>query len=131
MGREAGSARARRRQRSDHVSVTATTPTVRLAEVIALLSLATGLAGSVPLEHGLRRTLVAACLGQELQLPEEQMRDVYYVAQLGTVGCSVEGTLLATVSPRRADCPGRQCHSRPDQQRWATQSSYAVRLSVN
>ena len=86
------------RQGSDHVSVTAATPNVRLAEVIAPLSLATDLAGGVPLEHGLRRTLLAVWLGQELQLPGEQLRDVYYVALLGTVGCSVEGTLLATVS---------------------------------
>ncbi|MBA2632122.1 MAG: hypothetical protein H0U86_03855 [Chloroflexi bacterium] len=52
----------------------------------------------MPLEHGLRRTLLAAWLGQELQLSEEQMSDVYYVALLGTVGCSVEGTLLAAAS---------------------------------
>jgi len=86
------------RQGSHHVTVMATTPTIRLAEVIAPLSLATDLAGGVPLEHGLRRTLLAVWLGQELQLNSGQLSDVYYVALLGTVGCSVEGTLLAAVS---------------------------------
>jgi putative nucleotidyltransferase with HDIG domain len=95
---QSGVRRRARRQASDHVGVTASASEVRLAEVIAPLSLATDLAGGVPLEHGLRRTLLAVWLGQELQLPDEQLSDVYYVALLGTVGCSVEGTLLATVS---------------------------------
>ena len=80
------------------VSVTVSTPNVRLAQVIAPLSLATDLAGGVPLEHGLRRTLLAVWLGQEIKLSEQELSDVYYVALLGTVGCSVEGTLLASVS---------------------------------
>jgi HD-GYP domain-containing protein (c-di-GMP phosphodiesterase class II) len=73
-------------------------PRVRLAEVVASLSLATDLAGGVPLEHGLRRSLLAVWLGQDLGLSEDELSDVYYVALLGTVGCSVEGTLLAKVS---------------------------------
>jgi HD-GYP domain-containing protein (c-di-GMP phosphodiesterase class II) len=71
---------------------------VRLAEVVASLSLATDLAGGVPLEHGLRRSLLAVWLGEDLGLAENELSDVYYVALLGTVGCSVEGTLLARVS---------------------------------
>ena len=50
------------------------------------------------LEHGLRRSLLAVWLGEELGLSAEELSDVYYVALLGTVGCSVEGTLLAEVS---------------------------------
>ena len=73
-------------------------PRVRLAEVVASLSLATDLAGGLPLEHGLRRSLLAVWLGEELGLSAEELSDVYYVALLGTVGCSVEGTLLAEVS---------------------------------
>ena len=78
----------------------ATTPIarVRLAEVVASLSLATDLAGGLPLEHGLRRSLLAVWLGEDLGLSAEELSDVYYVALLGTVGCSVEGTLLAEVS---------------------------------
>jgi HD-GYP domain-containing protein (c-di-GMP phosphodiesterase class II) len=73
-------------------------PRVRLAEVVAALSLATDLAGGLPLEHGLRRSLLAVWLGEDLGLSPDELSDVYYVALLGTVGCSVEGTLLAKVS---------------------------------
>jgi HD-GYP domain-containing protein (c-di-GMP phosphodiesterase class II) len=73
-------------------------PRARLADVIASLSLATDLAGGLPLEHGLRRSLLAVWLGQELSLSASELSDVYYVALLGTVGCSVERTLLAKVS---------------------------------
>lgn len=73
-------------------------PNVRLAEVVASLSLATDLAGGLPLEHGLRRCLLAVWLGEDLGLSADELSDVYYVALLGTVGCSVEGTLLAKVS---------------------------------
>ena len=73
-------------------------PRARLAEVVASLSLATDLAGGLPLEHGLRRSLLAVWLGEDLGLSAEELSDVYYVALLGTVGCSVEGTLLAKVS---------------------------------
>ena len=73
-------------------------PRVRLAEVVASLSLATDLAGGLPLEHGLRRSLLAVWLGEDLGLSADELSDVYYVALLGTVGCSVEGTILAKVS---------------------------------
>jgi HD-GYP domain-containing protein (c-di-GMP phosphodiesterase class II)/DNA-binding CsgD family transcriptional regulator len=73
-------------------------PRVRLAEVVASLSLATDLAGGLPLEHGLRRSLLAVWLGEDLGLSATELSDVYYVALLGTVGCSVEGTLLSKVS---------------------------------
>jgi HD-GYP domain-containing protein (c-di-GMP phosphodiesterase class II) len=71
---------------------------VRLAEVVASLSLATDLAGGLPLEHGLRRCLLAVWLGEDMGLAADELSDVYYVALLGTVGCSVEGTLHARVS---------------------------------
>jgi HD-GYP domain-containing protein (c-di-GMP phosphodiesterase class II) len=73
-------------------------PDVRLADVVASLSLATDLAGGLPLEHGLRRSLLAVWLGEDLGLSASELSDVYYVALLGTVGCSVEGTLLAKIS---------------------------------
>jgi HD-GYP domain-containing protein (c-di-GMP phosphodiesterase class II) len=42
--------------------------------------------------------LLAVWLGEDLGLSADELSDVYYVALLGTVGCSVEGTLLAKVS---------------------------------
>lgn len=72
-----------------------TRPDVRLAEVVASLCLATDLATGHPLEHGLRRALLAVWLGQELRLGDEQLRDAYYVALLGSVGCTIETAALA------------------------------------
>ena len=74
---------------------TASVPEVRLAEVIASLALATDLATGQPLEHGLRRTLLAVWLGQELGLEPDDMSTTYYVALLGTVGCILDGAAFA------------------------------------
>lgn len=68
---------------------------VRLAEVVGSLSLATDLATGQPLEHALRRGLVAVWLGEALGLAPCDLNDVYYVALLGTVGCAIEGTVFA------------------------------------
>jgi HD-GYP domain-containing protein (c-di-GMP phosphodiesterase class II) len=72
-----------------------TQPTVRLAEVVGSLSLATDLATGKPLEHGLRRGLLAVWLAEELGLGAADLSDAYYVALLGSVGCTIEGTLFA------------------------------------
>jgi len=68
---------------------------VRLAEVVASLSLATGLCTGQPIEHGLRRGLLAVWLGDALGLGPAELSDAYYVALLGSVGCTVEQTLFA------------------------------------
>lgn len=70
-------------------------PKIRLAEVVASLTLATDLATGQPLEHGLRRTLLAVWLGEALRLSEQEMSTVYYVALLGAVGCVLDGAALA------------------------------------
>jgi HD-GYP domain-containing protein (c-di-GMP phosphodiesterase class II) len=72
-----------------------TPPPVRLAEVVASVCLATDLAMGQPLEHGLRRALLAVWLGREIGLSDAELADVYYVALLGTVGCAVEGAAMA------------------------------------
>src|SRR6266540_3323442 len=68
---------------------------VRLAEIVASLSLATGLCTGQPIEHGLRRGLLAVWLGEALGLGPAEISDTYYVALLGSVGCTVEQTLFA------------------------------------
>jgi HD-GYP domain-containing protein (c-di-GMP phosphodiesterase class II) len=68
---------------------------VRLAEVVASLCLATDLAMGQPLEHGLRRAILAVWLGQELGLGGEELHDAYYVALLGTVGCAIQAANVA------------------------------------
>jgi HD-GYP domain-containing protein (c-di-GMP phosphodiesterase class II) len=68
---------------------------VRLAEVIASLALGTDLATGQPLEHSLRRTLLAVWLGHEIGLGEADMSSTYYVALLGSVGCILDSTAYA------------------------------------
>jgi HD-GYP domain-containing protein (c-di-GMP phosphodiesterase class II) len=70
-------------------------PGVRLAEVVASLTLATDLATGQPLEHGLRRTLLAIWLGEELGIPAADLSTAYYVALLGAVGCILDGAAFA------------------------------------
>jgi HD-GYP domain-containing protein (c-di-GMP phosphodiesterase class II) len=70
-------------------------PRVRLAEIVSSLSLTTDLATGSPIEHGLRRSLLALWLGEALGLDAAELSDAYYVALLGSVGCTIEGTLFA------------------------------------
>lgn len=72
-----------------------TEPPVRLAEIVGSLSLATDLATGWPIEHGLRRSLLAVWLGEALGLDAAELSDAYYVALLGSVGCTIESTLFA------------------------------------
>src|SRR5215208_5407719 len=72
-----------------------TQPLCRLAEVVASLCLATDLATGQPLEHGLRRTLLAVWLGEELGLDQSELSDAYYVALLGSAGCLLDAAALA------------------------------------
>lgn len=53
-------------------------PQVRLAEVIAALSLATDLGMGQPMDHALRRCLLAVRLGEALSLTLRELRDVYW-----------------------------------------------------
>lgn len=68
---------------------------VRLGEVVGSLSLVTDLATGLPLEHGLRRAVLAVWLGEDLGLDDDELNTAYYVAQLGTVGCTLEMASLA------------------------------------
>jgi hypothetical protein len=73
------------------------TQSVRTAEVIATLSLATDLGIGVPLEHGLQSTLVAARLSERLGVDDGTARDAYYLALLFYVGCTAGAELAAGV----------------------------------
>lgn len=71
------------------------TGTARLAEAVGTLSLATDMATGQPLEHSLRRSLLAVWIAEELGVSPAQRNDVYYVALLGTVGCAIEGVVFS------------------------------------
>src|SRR5918997_1840098 len=70
---------------------------VRLAELIAALSLATDLGLGLPQEHVLRQTRLALGLGEQLGLGTADRAAVYHVALLAWVGCTADGYELASV----------------------------------
>jgi HD-GYP domain-containing protein (c-di-GMP phosphodiesterase class II) len=70
---------------------------VRLAELMAALSLATDLGVGQPLEFGLRACVLAVRLGETLGGDEHILRDVYYEGLLRYIGCNAETHILASI----------------------------------
>lgn len=68
---------------------------VRLAELIASLSLATDLGLGQPQEHVLRQTVIATRLARAAGLSEEQQAAGFYVSLLAWVGCVADSHELA------------------------------------
>src|SRR5213595_2885168 len=60
---------------------------VRLAELVAALSMGIDLGFGQPMEHVLRQCLIALRLSELLGLDENERADVYYTALLVNVGC--------------------------------------------
>ena len=65
-------------------------PQVRLAEVVAALSLGIDLGFGQPMEHVLRQCLIALRLAERLGLAEQERAVVYYTALLVNVGCHAD-----------------------------------------
>ena len=63
---------------------------VRLAELVAALSLGIDLGFGQPMEHVLRQCLIALRLAEGVGLGEEQRAVVYYSALLINVGCHTD-----------------------------------------
>jgi HD-GYP domain-containing protein (c-di-GMP phosphodiesterase class II) len=63
---------------------------VRLAELLAILSLATDLGMGQPMEHVLRQCLISLRLARRMGLAESDRAVVYYAALLAWVGCHVD-----------------------------------------
>lgn len=63
------------------------TAEVRLAELVASLSLATDLGLGLPQEHVLRQTVIATRLARIAGLDEAAQADTFYVSLLAWVGC--------------------------------------------
>ncbi|MFI5054562.1 MAG: HD domain-containing phosphohydrolase, partial [Acidimicrobiia bacterium] len=63
---------------------------VRLAELVAALSLGIDLGFGQPMEHVLRQCLIALRLSELLGLDEETRAAVYYTALLVNVGCHTD-----------------------------------------
>src|SRR6185503_19258996 len=60
---------------------------VRLAEIVAALSLGIDLGFSQPMEHVLRQCLLALRIAERVGLSENDRAAVYYTALLVNVGC--------------------------------------------
>jgi HD-GYP domain-containing protein (c-di-GMP phosphodiesterase class II) len=63
---------------------------VRLAELVAALSLGVDLGFGQPMEHVLRQCLIALRIGDQLGLDDQQRVDIYYTALLIDVGCHTD-----------------------------------------
>ena len=63
---------------------------MRLAELIAALSLATDLGMGQPMSHALRTCLIALSLGRALDFSERDLADTYYTTLLRFVGCTAD-----------------------------------------
>src|SRR5437773_7381251 len=63
---------------------------VRLAELVAALSLGVDLGFGQPMEHVLRQCLIALRLAERAGLAEEERATVYYTALLINVGCHTD-----------------------------------------
>ena len=68
---------------------------VRMAEVLAALSVATDLGTGAPIEHMQRSTAVALRLGERLGLDPAQLQVLHDVALLSYVGCQIYGNEAA------------------------------------
>jgi HD-GYP domain-containing protein (c-di-GMP phosphodiesterase class II) len=63
---------------------------VRLAELVAALSLGIDLGFGQPMEHVLRQCLIALRIAEHIGLADEQRAAVYYTALLVNVGCHTD-----------------------------------------
>jgi HD-GYP domain-containing protein (c-di-GMP phosphodiesterase class II) len=68
---------------------------VRLAELVAALSLATDLGLGQPMEHVLRSCRIALGVGAQIGLTERERAAAYYVTLLAWVGCTADSAELA------------------------------------
>ena len=70
---------------------------IRLAELIAALSVATDLGMGQPMEFALSSCILAVRLAEQCGYSEEALREVYYQALLRYIGCNAETDWLASI----------------------------------
>ncbi len=73
-------------------------PGLRLAELIASLSLAIDLGLGQPMEHFLHACLLAVRLGELLDLSQQELSEVYYLGMIRHLGCTAQAYQVAAVS---------------------------------
>ena len=70
---------------------------VRLAEVMAALSMATDIGMGMTVEYALRSCLLALRLAEALGFDADEQRDTYYLALLRWIGCTTEAHIAGAV----------------------------------
>lgn len=90
-------------------------PTLRLAELLAAVSLATDLADDAPLESALGDALTAVALARVAHLSGDDLADVYYLSLLYHVGCTAAADAQERIVA--GDDTGRS--------RWFSEADYA------
>ena len=78
-------------------NITSNNSGVRLAELMAALSIATDLGLGQPMEHALSSCIVAVRLAEKCGYSEEALREVYYQALLRFIGCNAETDWLSSI----------------------------------
>ena len=68
---------------------------LRLAELIAALTLGIDLGLGQPAEHVMRSCLIAGRLGEQIDAPADERENAYWVSLLASVGCTVDASELA------------------------------------
>jgi len=71
---------------------------LRLAELMAAMSLATDISMGQPMEDGLAVCLLATRLAEGLGMPEPERERVYYTALLRHIGCTADMHVLAAMA---------------------------------
>lgn len=71
--------------------------TVRTAELVAALSLATDLGMGFPFEYGLQSTLVAMRLAEVLDVDRDTASDTFYGCLLMYSGCTIDGDIRSRI----------------------------------
>lgn len=75
----------------------ATNSGIKLAELMAALSIATDLGMGQPLEYALCGCVFSVRFGEALGLNENELREVYYLSLLRHIGCTAETYKMAEV----------------------------------
>src|ERR671924_748935 len=78
-----------------HISATPTN--LRLAELMAALSIATDLGMGQPMEYAMATCIVAVRLGEAVGLSDAELRDTYYEALLRYIGCNADTAWAASI----------------------------------
>ena len=112
---------------------------VRLAELVAALSLGIDLGFGQPMEHVLRQCLIATRLAERVGLDDQDRAGVYYTALLINVGCHTDaheqakwfgddiGLKSGKYDFEHEELPRRRCHARPHRRRETARGAGAHR----